>query len=107
MTLRWSFQVLLALLLTGNFSAPFWHIIRCTDCIFNYSYVYKKKDGRTSNPLVFIFFCPRGTPNNLNMLYASSKTQVVNALQIGKVFEIRDAETLTEDWLKEKLDFFK
>eukprot|EP01090_Pellita_catalonica_P002555 TRINITY_DN1212_c0_g1_i1.p1 TRINITY_DN1212_c0_g1~~TRINITY_DN1212_c0_g1_i1.p1 ORF type:complete len:108 (-),score=23.15 TRINITY_DN1212_c0_g1_i1:31-354(-) len=72
-----------------------------------YSYVYKKKDGRTSNPLVFIFFCPRGTPNNLNMLYASSKTQVVNALQIGKVFEIRDAETLTEDWLKEKLDFFK
>ncbi|KAF9307503.1 hypothetical protein BG003_000685 [Podila horticola] len=67
------------------------------------SYELKHDDGRVSFPLVFLFYCPVGANTQLRMLYASAKTFFQNMTQIGKVFEIHDAETLTDDWLRPKL----
>ncbi|MGH0114967.1 UNVERIFIED_CONTAM: hypothetical protein FKN15_065891 [Acipenser sinensis] len=40
------------------------------------------------------------------MMYAGSKNRLVQAAELTKVFEIRNTDDLTEDWLKEKLSFF-
>lgn len=53
-----------------------------------YSYKYIHKEGeheRVSYPLVFIFYCPPGINPSLNMMYASTKQRLANALQIQKV----------------------
>eukprot|EP00011_Vannellida_sp_DIVA3-517-6-12_P014488 CAMPEP_0114621388 /NCGR_PEP_ID=MMETSP0168-20121206/9204_1 /TAXON_ID=95228 ORGANISM="Vannella sp., Strain DIVA3 517/6/12" /NCGR_SAMPLE_ID=MMETSP0168 /ASSEMBLY_ACC=CAM_ASM_000044 /LENGTH=142 /DNA_ID=CAMNT_0001832587 /DNA_START=37 /DNA_END=465 /DNA_ORIENTATION=+ len=71
-----------------------------------YSYLYTHSDGRKSFPLVFIFFCPPGINPTLNMMYASTKQRLANALQIQKIFDVRDADELSEEWLKKKLAFF-
>ena len=90
---------------------------------------YKHRDYRTSFPLCFIFNCPPGIRTELNMMYASTKQRVANELSCQKVracvsecvsaeasqltetpwsqiFECRDAEELTSDWVQEKLRFF-
>jgi len=72
-----------------------------------YSYKHTHSDGRTSLPLVFIFYCPSDISPTLNMLYASTKTRLINSLQIMKTFDIQSSETLTEDWLKGKLKLFE
>ena len=41
------------------------------------------------------------------MMYAGSMKNLVNEIQATKVFEIRQIEELTEEWLKEKLGFFR
>jgi hypothetical protein len=41
------------------------------------------------------------------MMYAGSKNALVKMGQFTKVFETRNVEELTEDWLKEKLGFFR
>ena len=72
-----------------------------------YSYKYTHDDGRVSYPLVFIFYCPPGINPALNMMYASTKQRLSNALEIMKIFDVRNAEDMTEAWLKDKLGFFK
>eukprot|EP01113_Clastostelium_recurvatum_P046407 TRINITY_DN812_c0_g1_i2.p1 TRINITY_DN812_c0_g1~~TRINITY_DN812_c0_g1_i2.p1 ORF type:complete len:155 (+),score=36.95 TRINITY_DN812_c0_g1_i2:50-466(+) len=72
-----------------------------------YSYKQARDDGRVSYPIVFIFYCPRGISPELAMLASSSKTNITNRLDISKSFDLQEAETLTTDWLKEKLAFFK
>jgi len=72
-----------------------------------YSYKYSHPDGRVSFPLVFIYYCPREINPTLSMLYSSTKTRLMNATQITKTFDIQEADSLTEEWLKEKLKFFK
>jgi hypothetical protein len=94
-------------------------------------------DGRTSFPLVFIFYCPKGINTKLNILYASTKPVLTESLQVQKVgwaraavggccapnpdlfssnarsfpplqlFSVATTEELTESWLKDKLAFFK
>jgi len=71
-----------------------------------YSYQHKHPDGRTSIPLVFIFYCPRDINPTLNMLYASTKTRLINELQVMKTFDIQTTDDLTEEWLKTKLKLF-
>ncbi|KAH0631610.1 hypothetical protein JD844_006020, partial [Phrynosoma platyrhinos] len=41
------------------------------------------------------------------MMYAGSKNRLVQAAELTKVFEIRSTEDLTEQWLKERLAFFR
>ncbi|ETE61767.1 Glia maturation factor gamma, partial [Ophiophagus hannah] len=41
------------------------------------------------------------------MMYAGSKNRLVQAAELTKVFEIRSTEELTEQWLKERLAFFR
>ncbi|EGD74998.1 GMFB protein [Salpingoeca rosetta] len=71
-----------------------------------YSYCHHHADGRFSVPLMFIYYCPGGVKPDQNMLYASTKTAVVNEINITKVFEVRSAEEMTEEWMKRRLNFF-
>ena len=41
------------------------------------------------------------------MMYAGSFKYLVSEIQATKVFEVRHTEELTEEWLKEKLVFFR
>ncbi|KAG0374989.1 MAG: glia maturation factor gamma [Linnemannia gamsii] len=67
------------------------------------SFELKHDDGRLSYPLVFLYYSPNGVKPELNMLYASAKTYFQNKAGLGKVFDVQDAENLTEDWLRHKL----
>ncbi|XP_054462003.1 glia maturation factor gamma isoform X1 [Anoplopoma fimbria] len=71
-----------------------------------YSYKYVHDDGRVSYPLCFIFSSPIGCKPAQQMMYAGSKSQLVKEAELTKVFETRNAEELTEDWLKKQLGFF-
>jgi len=68
---------------------------------------YEWPDGRKSYPLLCIFYCPHVVSPTLGTMYASTKTLVMNVLQIMKVFDCRDPEELTTAWLNKKLEFFK
>ncbi|XP_072345814.1 glia maturation factor beta isoform X2 [Scyliorhinus torazame] len=72
-----------------------------------YSYRYKHTDGRTSYPLCFIFFSPCGCKPEQQMLYAGSKIGLVDVAEFTKVFEIRNTEDFSEEWLCKKLGFFR
>ena len=52
---------------------------------FVYTYLYKHADGRVSYPMVFVYISPNGVKPELHMLYAGSKTEVVDALKMTKV----------------------
>ena len=49
------------------------------------NHMYTTKDGRTSLPMVFIYCSPPNVTTSMNVLYASSKSVVVMAAEIGKV----------------------
>jgi len=72
-----------------------------------YSFKYVHPDQRVSYPLIFIFYCPRDINPTLSMLYTSTKTKLINAIKATKTFDVQESETLTNEWLKEKLKFFK
>jgi len=71
------------------------------------SYVMKHDDGRVSYPLCFIFISPQGCKPEMQMMYAGSKTNLVKELGCTKVFELRSLDEMTEEWLIEKLKFFR
>ena len=60
-------------------------------------------DGRATYPMCFIFFSPRDCKPELQMLYAGSKLELVNKVQLQHVFEVRELEEITEEWLHAKL----
>ncbi|KAF3847575.1 hypothetical protein F7725_020603 [Dissostichus mawsoni] len=64
-------------------------------------------DGRVSYPLCFIFSSPMGCKPEQQMMYAGSKNRLVQVAELTKVFETRNADDLTEEWLKNQLSFFK
>jgi len=68
-----------------------------------YSYKMVHPDERLSYPLVFIFYTPRDSQMDLQMLYASSKIKLQREANATKAFEIRELDELTEEWLKERL----
>lgn len=67
------------------------------------SYRQEHKDGRVSFPLCFIFFTPRDSHAELQMMYAGSKISLQRAADLTRSFEIRELEDLTEEWLLTKL----
>uniref|UniRef100_H3CI71 Glia maturation factor n=1 Tax=Tetraodon nigroviridis TaxID=99883 RepID=H3CI71_TETNG len=71
-----------------------------------YSYKYQHDDGRVSYPLCFIFSSPAGKKGGVLRVSARARHHsVVNAGVSCRVFEIRNTEDLTEEWLREKLCF--
>ncbi len=50
-----------------------------------FSYCHTHSDGRVSYPMVFIHYCPSGVKPEHNMIYAGTKTALVNTIQITKV----------------------
>ncbi|KAB0395487.1 hypothetical protein E2I00_005595, partial [Balaenoptera physalus] len=62
--------------------------------------IYQHDDGRVSYPLCFIFSSPVGCKPEQQMMYAGSKNKLVQTAELTKVvFEIRNTEDLTEEWL--------
>uniref|UniRef100_A0AAZ3R901 Glia maturation factor n=1 Tax=Oncorhynchus tshawytscha TaxID=74940 RepID=A0AAZ3R901_ONCTS len=70
-------------------------------------YKYIHTDGRVSYPLCFIFSSPVGCKPEQQMMYAGSKNQLVSAAELTKVFETRNIDDLSEEWLINKLSFFR
>ncbi|KAG1944186.1 glia maturation factor beta [Pimephales promelas] len=71
------------------------------------SYKLTHGDGRVSYPLCFIFSSPVGCKPEQQMMYAGSKNRLVQSADLTKIFEVRNPDDLTEEWLKEKLSFFR
>ncbi|XP_040572975.1 glia maturation factor [Lepeophtheirus salmonis] len=60
-------------------------------------------DNRVSYPMCLIYFTPSGCQTELAFMYAGTKLSLVKEAQLTKVFEIRDLEEFTHEWLIEKL----
>lgn len=72
------------------------------------SYRYQSTDGRLSFPMVFIYWSPVCVKPELHMLYAGAKTHIVNVCDcVGKVYDVREEEQLNDEWMREKLAFFR
>jgi len=67
------------------------------------SYELNHKDGRRSYPLVLLYYSPASTKPETHMLYASAKTYFQQKADVTKVFDIRESDMLTDEWLQEKL----
>jgi len=67
------------------------------------SYRMEHGDGRVSYPLCFIFLTPRDCKPELQMMYAGSKLSLQKEIDVTRVYELRELEELTEEWLQSKL----
>lgn len=87
------------------------------------NYRWDHGDGRVSYPLCLVFSTPRDCKTELQvtnqagpekstipvkvpffqMMYAGSKLSLVKEAGVTKVYELRDPEELTEQWLLEQL----
>lgn len=72
-----------------------------------FSFKMQHAHDRVSFPLVFLFYCPSGINPKLNMLYASTKTRLMNKLEIVKSLELRDRKEFSEEWLRGKVSGFQ
>ncbi|KAK3092301.1 hypothetical protein FSP39_000989, partial [Pinctada imbricata] len=70
------------------------------------SYVFKHTDGRISYPLCLVNYSPRGSHEKHIMMHSGSVKYVQNTSGITKLYEIRDKDDFTEEWLLEKLKMF-
>lgn len=68
-----------------------------------YSFELKHDDSRISYPMCLIFSTPRDCKTEMQMMYAGTKLSLVKEAELTKVYEIRDLEELTDEWLEEKL----
>lgn len=68
-----------------------------------YSYKMIHDDQRVSYPMCFIYYTPRDSQIELQIMYAGTKTALQRETDLTRVYEIRELEELTEEWLKEKL----
>ncbi len=59
--------------------------------------------GRVSFPLCLLFSTPRDCKTELQVMYAGTKLGLVKEAELTKVFEIRDLEELSDEWLQGKL----
>ncbi|CBY14867.1 unnamed protein product [Oikopleura dioica] len=71
-----------------------------------YSCKYERSDGRVQYPLVLLFVSPGGGAPKQMMAYSGSRNQFRDLSKISKVFDLRDLEDLTQEWLDEKLKNF-
>lgn len=67
------------------------------------SYRQEHSDGRISYPLCFIFYTPRDSHAELQMMYAGTKIALQREADLSRAYEVRELEELTEEWLLEKL----
>ena len=68
-----------------------------------YSYKMVHEDQRISYPMCFIFYTPRDSQMELQVMYAGTKQALQQEADLSKTYEIRELEDLTEEWLKENL----
>lgn len=68
-----------------------------------YSYKMVHDDKRISYPMCFIFYTPRDSQMELQIMYAGSKRALQREADLTRVYEVRELDELTEEWLREKL----
>lgn len=68
-----------------------------------YTYKMIHDDQRVSYPMCFIFYTPRDSQMELQMMYACTKAAIQRIIDSPKCFEIRELDELSEEWLREKL----
>ncbi|CAB3362169.1 glia maturation factor beta [Cloeon dipterum] len=68
-----------------------------------YSYKMEHSDGRISYPMCFIYITPRDSQIELQIMYAGTKMALQREADLTRVYEVRELEELTEEWLREKL----
>ncbi|XP_029407166.2 glia maturation factor beta isoform X1 [Bactrocera dorsalis] len=68
-----------------------------------YTYKMIHDDQRISYPMCFIFYTPRDSQIELQMMYACTKSALQREVDLTRVYEIRELDELTEEWLREKL----
>lgn len=68
-----------------------------------YTYKMIHEDQRVSYPMCFIFYTPRDSQMELQIMYAGTKRALQIEADLTRVYEIRELDELTEEWLKEKL----
>ncbi|RZF39545.1 hypothetical protein LSTR_LSTR001066 [Laodelphax striatellus] len=68
-----------------------------------YCYRMEHADGRVSFPMCFIFITPRDSQMELQIMYAGTKLALQKEADLTRVYEVRELDELTEEWLQEKL----
>lgn len=68
-----------------------------------YSYKMIHDDKRISYPMCFIFYTPRDSQMELQIMYAGTKRALQREADLTRVYEVRELDELTEEWLREKL----
>lgn len=68
-----------------------------------YSYKMEHDDGRVSYPMCFIYITPRDSQMELQIMYAGTKLALQKEADLTRVYEVRELDELTEEWLQEKL----
>ena len=53
--------------------------------------------------MILLFSTPQDCKPELMVMYAGTKLSLVKAAELTKVYEIRDLDDLTDEWLQEKL----
>lgn len=53
--------------------------------------------------MLLFYFTPRDSQMDLSLMYAGMKIALQKEADLTRVYDIRDLDDLTEDWLKEKL----
>lgn len=69
--------------------------------IFSYKMIHD--DQRVSYPMCFIFYTPRDSQIELQMMYAGTKRALAREADLTKTYEVRELDELTEEWLRENL----
>ncbi|KII71485.1 Glia maturation factor gamma [Thelohanellus kitauei] len=72
-----------------------------------YTVKRQTNDGRTTYPLMLIYHTPNGAKHDQQMMYSTSIGQIYSAGGFTKSFEIRDVDELNDEWLEEKLSFYR
>nr|CAD7446826.1 unnamed protein product [Timema bartmani]CAD7461095.1 unnamed protein product [Timema tahoe] len=68
-----------------------------------YSYRMAHQDGRVSFPMCFIYYTPRDSQIALQIMYAGTKLALQKEADLTHVYDVRELDELTEEWLQEKL----
>ncbi|XP_075224082.1 glia maturation factor [Lycorma delicatula] len=69
-----------------------------------YCYRMEHSDGRVSFPMCFIYITPRDSQMELQIMYAGTKLALQKEADLTRIYEVRELDELTEEWLQEKLN---
>uniref|UniRef100_A0A1B6LI11 ADF-H domain-containing protein n=1 Tax=Graphocephala atropunctata TaxID=36148 RepID=A0A1B6LI11_9HEMI len=68
-----------------------------------YSSRIQHSDGRVSYPMTFIYITPRDSHRDLQVMYAGTKLALQKEADLTRVYEVRELDEMTDEWLMEKL----
>lgn len=68
-----------------------------------YTCKLEHRDGRISFPMCFIYITPRDCQTDLQIMYAGTKIALQKEANLSHVFEVRELDELTDEWLLSKL----